>query len=572
MSAEARRASAADEGPVAAVRRAVLWVPDWPVVAAATEAGIGAEAPAAVLHGHGLVAVSASARSAGVKRGMRRRAAQRLCPELAILAYDEARDAREFEAVALAAEHVVAGVEISRPGLMMIPAGGAARFHGSEEALAQALVEAVADAGGEAQVGAADGLLAAVMAVRFSAMVPSGESAAFLAPLPLDSLVHAAMDRSRRTEVERLVGVLTRLGLHTLGQFAALPSGDVLARFGPLGAWGQRMARGQDVAPPVLRRAEEDIAVEQQFEDPAERVEQLAWAAREAAERLDAALLDSGVRCGKVRIAAKTLSGETLERVWRTDVASRAGAFAAHMADRVTWQLEGWLSGLAGGPEPAPLTSLTLVAEDVVALGDEQAYLWGGSSGSDARARRALERLQGLLGIEGVLTVSEQGGRSPRDRVHALAWGQEGEPPRRIEHPWPGKIPDPAPATVLPVPAPVQVLDAGGSTVFIDRRLAVSAPPTWVRLPADPRDEAARGERRHLSAQRARLDQEPVWEDARPVEAWAGPWPIAERWWAPDADRRAYMQLALHTPDGEVGLAVLVAFAAGQWRLEALYD
>ncbi|WNM23210.1 DNA polymerase Y family protein [Demequina capsici] len=571
MSAEMREAAPLD-GPVATVRRAVLWVPDWPVVAAAAEAGLGAEASTAVLHGRGLVAVSAVARAAGVRRGMRRRAAQRVCPDLVVLGYDEGRDAREFEAVAAAAERVVAGVEISRPGLLMIPADGAARFHGSEEALAEALVDAVAEAGGEAQVGAADGLLAAVMAARLSVMVPRGGSADFLSPLPVDSLVHAAMERGRRVESEELAGVLGRLGLHTLGQLAALPAGDVLARFGPLGAWARRMALGQDVAPPVLRRAEEDIAVEQAFEDPAERVEQLAWAARDAAERLDEALLAAGVRCGKVRIIASTVEGGRLERVWRTDVVTRSGAFASHMADRVRWQLEGWLSGTADGPTPAPLISLALVAEDVVALGDEQSYLWGGSSGGDAKARRALERLQGLLGIDGVLAVSEQGGRSPRDRVHALAWGQEGEAPRRIEHPWPGHVPDPAPATVLPVPAPVQVLDAGGSPVSVDRRLAISASPTWVRLPADPRDAIARAAHRHPSSGHVGRFEGPVWERARPVDAWAGPWPVSERWWAPDADRRAYMQLALRAPDGEPGMAVLVAFAGGLWRLEALYD
>ncbi|MDN4473109.1 DNA polymerase Y family protein [Demequina zhanjiangensis] len=571
MSAELRVPSHS-EGPVATVRRAVLWVPDWPVVAAAVEVGIGAEEPAAVLHGRGLVAVSASARALGVKRGMRRRAAQRVCPELTILGYDEGRDAREFESVAVAAEQVVSGVEISRPGLLMIPSEGASRFHGSEEALAEALVGAVAEAGGEAQVGAADGLLAAVMAARSSVMIPPGESPDFLAPLPLDSLVHAAMERGRRTEAESLAEVLARLGLHTLGQFAALPAGDVLARFGPIGAWARRMALGLDVAPPVLRRTEEDIAVEQTFEDPAERIEQLGWAARDAAERLDSALLDAGVRCGKVRIVARTVKGDLLERVWRTDVATRAGAFASHMTDRVRWQLEGWLSGLADGPEPAPLTSLALVAEDVVALGDEQSYLWGGSSGGDARARRALERLQGLLGIDGVIAVAEQGGRSPRDRVHALAWGQEGQAPRRIEHPWPGRIPEPAPATVLPVSAPIQVLDAGGTPVVVDRRLAVSAPPTWVRLPADPRDAIARAAHRHPSSGHVGGDDGPVWERARPVEAWAGPWPVAERWWAPDADRRAYMQLALQTPEGEPGLAILAAFSGGRWQLEALYD
>ncbi|WP_084072936.1 hypothetical protein [Demequina sp. NBRC 110052] len=572
MSASPRAAFRPD-GAVGAVRRAVLWVPDWPVVAAAAEAGIGADAPAAVLHGRGLVAVSASARAMGVRRGMRRRAAQRVCPDLAILGYDEGRDSREFEAVAAAAERVVSGVEISRPGLLIVPAGGAARYHGSEEALAEALVGAVAeDAGCECQFGAADGLLGAVMAARASVLVPAGASADFLAPLPVGSLAHAAMDRFQRVAVEELAGVLDRLGLHSLGQFAALPAGDVLARFGPTGAWARRMALGEDVAPPVLRRAEQDIAVVHAFEEPAERTEQLVWLAREAAQRLDAALLDAGMRCGKVRIGARTAKGDALERVWRTDVATRAGAFAGHMADRVRWQLEGWLSGTAGGPEPAPLVELSLVAEDVVPLGAEQSYLWGGSSGADARARRTFERLQGLLGGEGVLSVAEQGGRSPRDRVHALAWGQEGEAPRRIAHPWPGRIPDPAPATVLAVPLEIQVLDAGGSPVIVDRRLALSAPPTWARLQADPSDRRARAAHRHPSSGHVGGAEGPVWELPRPVEAWAGPWPVVERWWASDSDRRAYLQLALRTDDGEPGLAVLVAFADGKWRLEALYD
>ena len=83
---------------VATTRRAVLWVPDWPVVAAAAEAGLSPSAPAAVLHGRGMVAVSASARTAGVRRGQRKRLAQRACPDLTILPYDEGRDARAFEA------------------------------------------------------------------------------------------------------------------------------------------------------------------------------------------------------------------------------------------------------------------------------------------------------------------------------------------------------------------------------------------------------------------------------------------------------------------------------------------
>ncbi len=71
------------DATVATVRRVVLWVPDWPVVAAMAQAGMGGDAPAAVLHGKEILAVSAAARAAGVRRGMRKRLAQRACPELA---------------------------------------------------------------------------------------------------------------------------------------------------------------------------------------------------------------------------------------------------------------------------------------------------------------------------------------------------------------------------------------------------------------------------------------------------------------------------------------------------------
>lgn len=570
------RADSPRSGPVATVRRAVLWVPDWPVVAAMSEAGIGADTPAAVLHGRGMMAVSAAARAAGVRRGMRKRLAQRACPDLVILPHDEGRDSRVFETVAAAAEDVVSGVEISRPGLLMIPADGAARFHGSEESLAEALVNAVAElAGCECAVGAADGLLAAILAARASALVPPGTSREYLADAPVGVLPLAAMERRQREQVEDLVGVLVRLGLTSLSDFTSLPAGDVLARFGPVGRWAHRIGRGEDVRPPVLRRSEEDIAVRYEFDEPAQRVEQLALVAGHVAQQLDAALLEAGVRCGRVRISATTEQGDMLERVWRTDVGSRSGAFAKHMTDRVRWQLEGWLSGTGAGtgPEPAPLTALGLTAEDVVPLGSEQAYLWGGVSGSDSRAQRTLERVQSLLGPDAVLAVREQGGRSPRDRVLALPWGQEVPPTRRIEHPWPGRIPDPAPATVLPLPEPMQVLDAGGAPVRIDRRLAMSAPLTWVRLQVDPRDERAAAARRHPSSGHVgQREDGPSWGLAQPVEAWAGPWPVAERWWSQDASRRACLQIALRRPDGSPGQAVLASFTGGEWVLEAVYD
>jgi len=49
---------------------------------------------------------------------------------------------------------------------------------------------------------------------------------------------------------------------------------------------------------------------------------------------------------------------------------------------------------------------------------------------------------------------------------------------------------------------------------------------------------------------------------------WAGPWPVDERWWAPEeASRRARFQVAL----GD-GRALLLCLTDGDWSVEAIYD
>jgi protein ImuB len=52
------------------------------------------------------------------------------------------------------------------------------------------------------------------------------------------------------------------------------------------------------------------------------------------------------------------------------------------------------------------------------------------------------------------------------------------------------------------------------------------------------------------------------------ITAWAGPWPVAERWWRPQgARRRARFQLVT-----EGGAAWLAAVQDGRWQIEARYD
>src|SRR5699024_813582 len=145
-----------------------------------------------------------------------------------------------------------------RPGLVLTGARGPTRYLGSEEQVAQRLVGAAVEAGAEAQVGIADGLLAAVLAARADMVVAPGTSAAFLAGRDVRELIHVTSTRQSRAEMTEFTGVLRRLGLHTLGALAELPGRQVHARFGALGEQAQRLARGLDAHPPQAPRPEPD--------------------------------------------------------------------------------------------------------------------------------------------------------------------------------------------------------------------------------------------------------------------------------------------------------------------------
>lgn len=561
-----------------ATRMAAVWVPDWPVAAAVAEGVAPAYLPVAVHDGHGITAVSARARSEGVRRGMRRRTAQGLCPDLVLVPADSGRDVRAFEPLVQAAETVVSGVEVARPGVVLLPARGPARHVGSEEALAEALVGRVAEeTGAECQVGIADGVLAAVLAAREGVIVPVGTAAAFLAPRDVRDLRHVTGTREAWTETEMLTDLLRRLGLRTLGAFAGLERRDVLARFGAVGEQAHRLARGLDVRPPVARRPEQDVRARVDLDPPAMRVDAAAFAARRLAEQLHERMVRRGVVCARLRVEARTEAGQELVRAWRIDGALTA----AEITDRVRWQLEGWISGRSGTAPTAALTRLDLAAEEVSPANITQDGLWGRARRGEVQAGRAALRIQGLLGPSGVLAPVAQGGRDPRARVRLVAWGDEATATRPLEAPWPGQIPPPLPATVPAEPVSVQVLDAEGRAVTVGERGELSGRPARVvgvpRAATTEKTARAEGSGRaevsgcaEVSGRAERVGRaEGVGhaEEVERVEAWAGPWPVNERWWSTEPRRRAFLQVLLSD-----GPAALLAADAEGWWLEGIYD
>jgi protein ImuB len=390
-----------------------LWVPDWPVVAAARAAGVPAHRPAAVVVANRVLACSAVARTRGVRRGLRRREAQARCPELAVLDRDADRDARAFEPVVLAVEGLAPGVEIVRPGLLALPAKGPVGWFGGERAAAERLVDEVAArAGVESQVGIADGLFAAVLAARRGLAVAPGGTPAFLAPLGVEEL-----DRDPDVDRADLVDLLRRLGLRSLGAFGALDRHDVASRFGADAVLGHRLARGLDPRPPVRRAPPEDLAVEIELDPPVDRVDAAAFAARGLAERLHAVLAGHGLSCTRLGIAARTAEGSELHRVWRcADPLTPAGPSTASAG-----------SSTPGSPAAAPgaVGRLRLVPEETVPGRRAPARAVGGRSARPPSAPgRALVRVQALLGPDAVVTAVLTGGARPGRAGAARALGR----------------------------------------------------------------------------------------------------------------------------------------------------
>jgi hypothetical protein len=331
-----------------------------------------------------------------------------------------------------------------RLGVCALPARGPARFFGGEEAVVSRLLRAVrAEAGEVATAGVADGLFAAELAARpapgarASLIIPAGETATFLAPWSVATLGRPD-----------LAVTLQRLGVTTLGQFAALPAASVSDRFGADAAVCHAVARG-----------------------------------------------DSGELAG--------LRDRTIVR--------RLRVARGEDPDRP--------------PDAPPPPS--------------QPGFFGGASEADARAARAFVRVQERLGIESVLMGRVQGGRDPAGQSVLVPWGSTEATAPSAGAPWPGRVPPPAPTDVLHAPPRAELVDTDGRAVTVSGRGLLTTELDRLSVGGGP------------------------WQV---VLAWAGPWPVTERWWSV---RRRRARLQVVTVDG---VARLLCTERGQWWVEALYD
>lgn len=510
-----------------APRLLVLHVPDWAVRAQAHEHRVPETEPVALIAAGVVTACTAAARAQGVRLGMRQREAQGRCPGLRVEREQPAIAARAFEPVLAVLDEALPGWHPLTPGTAAIRARGPARYYGGELAAARTVLGLAAGVGATgARAGVADGLFAAELAARSAdgaagdgvRIVPAGGAGAFLAPLPVATLGDP-----------ELASLLPRLGIRTLGAFTQLEEADVAARFGPLGARLHALARGRDPRPATPRIPPRDIDAVVDFEPPVERVDEVAFGVRAACDDFVRALLHERLVCTALRVELTGENGELDERVW---LHPRSFS-SAEVVDRVRWQLQ------ATETLRSPVVRVRVSPEAVDPVHVHEAGLWG--TGPDERVHSVLSRVQGMVGHRGVLTPQLTGGRRPSDRQTLVPWGDRAAATRQRANPWPGALPDPPPSTVYAVPRPLRVEDARGHPVTVDDRGRMSASPAVI-----------------VSQTGARRD----------LTAWAGPWPLEERWWDPQAARAVHRVQAVDAS----GCAWLLVLDGEGWWAEGRYD
>ncbi|KQR97332.1 DNA polymerase [Williamsia sp. Leaf354] len=521
-------------------RTLALWCPDWPAVAAAADADISPDEPVAVISANRVVTCSATARAAGVRRGMRKRESQARCPSLHVMTADPGRDGRLFEPLVAAVAEVIPIVEVLRPGLMLLPAAGAARYFGGEEVAAEKLIDVVSVCGTESFTGIADELFTAVVAARHGQIVPAGGDVDFLAPLSIAEL--GAEPSLCGDDRDHLIDLLWRLGVRTMGAFAALSVTDVATRFGADAVVAHRATRAEAGRSASGRLPSTDVVIDHECDPPIDRVDAAAFVGRRLADELHRALMAASVACTRLTVHASTTGGQHSSRTWRCAEPLTPEA----TADRIRWQLDGWLSGKDSGNRPdSPISRLRLEPVELVDSGALQfGFRGAGIPGGDGevadRARRALVRVQGLLGGEAVRVPVRSGGRGVAERITLIPLGDELTPASDPDAPWPGRIPEPAPAVVLS--APVTVRDCNDDPVQVTRRGMFSAEPTTVTWGSRSWDL--------------------LW--------WAGPWPADERWWAAPGEQvgtHARAQVLLND-----SRALLLRYQQQGWTVEGVYE
>lgn len=384
---------------------------------------------------------------------------------------------------------------------------GTERLFGPAQTLAERLRTALASAGFRASIAVSSNFHTACMkaaATRGIAVIPAGHEAASLARLPLAAL-HLDQGHAETFAI---------WGIRTLGELAALPEVDLIARLGAQALRWRDMALGAE--PHTFQPIEAEFSLREfcEFETPVEQADSLLFVGARMIDCLVSRATARALSLASITIEMALGAGCVHRRTIRPALASSDRKFLLKLL-----QLE-----IAAHPPPSAVVALTLTAQagqsSKVQLG-----LFSPPTPEPSRLDVTIARLKAIAGEDRVGSpVLEDTHRPGAFRMESFAVVAASSAPS-------AESPRMALRRMRP-PVPVRVM------------LCDAKPATF-------RD----GERSYK------------------VEAAYGPWKTSGCWWQEEGwDAEEWDVLAAPGNGGSLACLLVRDCRRNQWHLEALYD
>jgi protein ImuB len=513
-----------------AVRIACLILPLFPLAARLRSEPELAREALVVVEGNGnaarVVAANRLSRGAGVKPGQTLPQARALCPKLIARPCDDECERAAQEALLEVAERFSPRVEDCGGGIVYLDVQGIERHFGKDGSppeldLGRSLVAAAEAAALPARAGIASSKLAARIAAGMPespVLVPDGEEAAFLAPLPLARLAPDA----------DLAATLERWGVRTVGDFAKLPQARVSSRLGQRGRDLHATARGIDPQPLIPHEPPPVFSEGMNLEWPLVSLEPFLFVGRAALERLCVRLESCGLACARL---------EVVLRLEPDGNQTRSVSLPAPTCDVKTLLTLVRLD-LEETPPGAPVAGFTFLGHPDRPR-EAQLSLYGPAALSPDKLATTLARLFALLGPDRVGSPRPVDGHRPES--FSLVPFAPPPPPEVRRAPRPGR--GLLAVRVLRPAVSLEVITEEGTE-------APDLQPVEVRALVSEEEK-----------KRLRIEGR--------VKVASGPWGLEEGWWTDDPTGRDYWDVEL------TGGGIYRLFrerATGEWFADGVYD
>jgi protein ImuB len=363
-------------------------------------------------------------------------------------------------------------------------------------------------------------------AARGIAVVPAGEEASALAALPVSALgIEAGHEET-----------FTLWGIRTLGELAALPENDLVARLGPQAQRWRALASG--AAEHTLQPIEPEFALEEfcAFETPVEQLDSLLFVGARMIDCLAARAATRALLLARLTVRMKLEDGTIHERTLRPALPTADRKFLLKLL-----QLE-----MGTHPPQAAVLALTLTAEagqsSLVQLG-----LFAPQTPEPSRLDVTLARLKALVGEGHVgAPVLEDSHRPESFRVEDFSLRsdeiRDGNPQTRVPH--------------LRRDFAPKVGDQDSSTPNPRMALRRVRPPAPVHMTFHDGRPAA------FHARENRFE----------IAAAYGPWRASGCWWADAWDLEEWDVLATRADGAAIACLLTCDRARNAWHLEAYCD